>query len=176
MRSWTAGLQSGGSCVILSGMETEKNTKNSALQFKPEQFGNRLKQARLELRLNTLQASEIIGVEKNSYYKYEDGSRFPKPEILLAIMVNFNLNINYLLSGEGEMFIRKGEQASELKQLFPDLSRETYPLIEDMQVPVMKHSIMTHYLVEKEKFRSFIDSYFEEKQKKFSTRKKETEK
>ncbi len=158
---------------ILSKMETKKNIiKENNVFFQPEHFGERLKRARKRLGLTTLEASKIIGIEKNSYYKYEDGSRFPKPEILLSMMINFNLNINYLLTGEGEMFIDKREKAANLQGLFPELSEETFPLIEDMQVPVMKHSLMTHYLVEREKLKSFIDNYFEEKKKKYTVKKK----
>lgn len=136
------------------------------------QFGERLKQARIKLGLNVQQASDKIGIEKNSYYKYEDGTRFPKPETLLSIMDKFQLNMNYLLSGEGKMFIHAGKAEEsnnkmDLQMLFPGLDPVTFPLVEDLQVPIMKHALMMHYLVEKNKYENFIDEYFKQKKKKY---------
>ncbi|UCH96296.1 MAG: helix-turn-helix transcriptional regulator [Candidatus Aminicenantes bacterium] len=152
----------------------EKNQQNKQEKstIVTRQFGERLKQARIKLGLNVQQASDKIGIEKNSYYKYEDGTRFPKPETLLSIMDKFQLNMNYLLSGEGKMFIHaeKAEESNnkmDLQMLFPGLDPVTFPLVEDLQVPIMKHALMMHYLVEKNKYENFIDEYFKQKKKKY---------
>ena len=134
------------------------NKKFKLKDFSLQGFGSRLKKARRQLGLNPAQMSDIIGVEKNSYYKYEDGSRFPKPEILSALIIYLNLNVNYLISGEGEMFL-----TAPLEALFPNIPPETYPLIESLEVPIMKHSLMTEYLLCKEQYKSFIDEYFKKK-------------
>jgi transcriptional regulator with XRE-family HTH domain len=134
------------------------NKKFKLNDFSLQGFGSRLKKARRQLGLNPSQMSDIIGVEKNSYYKYEDGSRFPKPEILSALITYLNLNVNFLISGEGEMFL-----TAPLEALFPNIPPETYPLIESLEVPIMKHSLMTEYLLCKEQYKSFIDEYFKKK-------------
>lgn len=136
------------------------NKKFKLNDFSLESFGSRLKKARRELNLNPAQMSDIIGVEKNSYYKYEDGSRFPKPEILTALVIYLNLNVNFLITGEGEMFL-----TPQLKALFPNIPPETHPLIESLEVPIMKHSLMTEYLLCKEQYKSLIDEYFKKKGK-----------
>ena len=143
--------------------------------FFPQQIGGRLKKARETLGLSTLEASKIIGVEKNSYYKYEDGSRFPRLPILASIMYNLNLNLNYLLTGEGSMFLTPrlpGESTYwgiGLTDIFPGLSKEVFPLVESLQVPVMKHALMMEYLIYKEKYREFIEEHFKEKEGSQST-------
>jgi transcriptional regulator with XRE-family HTH domain len=151
----------------------DQQNKQEKSTMVTKQFGERLKQARIKLGLNVQQASDKIGIEKNSYYKYEDGTRFPKPEALLSIMDKFHLNINYLLSGEGNMFTDADKKAAEsnnkmdLHMLFPGLDPVTFPLVEDLRVPIMKHSLMMHYLVEKNKYKDFIDEYFQQKKKKY---------
>jgi hypothetical protein len=78
-----------------------------------------------------------------------------------------------LLSGEGKMFIDADKKAAgsdnkmDLQMLFPGLDPETFPLVEDLQVPIMKHAFMMHYLVEKNKYKDFIDEYFQLIKKKY---------
>ena len=140
--------------------------------FSLQDVGSRLKKARRALGLNVGQISDLIGVEKNSYYKYEDGSRFPKPDILAALITSLNININFLITGDGDMFLNqfpapeKEEKTNYLKALFPGIPPETYPLIESLEVPIMKHSLMTEYLVCKEQYKAYIDKYYKEKKDK----------
>ncbi|MCP5106160.1 MAG: helix-turn-helix transcriptional regulator, partial [bacterium] len=121
------------------------NKKFKLDAFSMQNFGTRLREARKKLGLNPAQISEAIGVEKNSYYKYEDSSRFPKPEILAALVLYLNLDVNYLITGVGEMFLTRTpltdnvRRAALLETFFPGIPPETYPLIESLEIPIMKH-------------------------------------
>lgn len=147
------------------------NKKFKLNVFSLQNFGARLKVVRRELNLNPAQISEILSVEKNSYYKYEDGSRFPQPEILATMITYLNVNVNYLITGEGEMFLtpvpgsEKETRIAFLKAMFPNLPPETLPLIESLEVPIMKHSLMTEFLLCKEQYKTYIDEYFKKKEK-----------
>ena len=83
-------------------MSRKKYKKNNLF----EKFGSRLKNARKELGFSTSKMADIIGIKENSYYKYEDGSRFPRPDVLESILNKLNLNLNYLIAGKGPVFIR----------------------------------------------------------------------
>jgi len=166
-------LQLAGIYSILSGTETKKKPdKTTKNPYNPEQFGKRLKEARLKSGIDVDEASKILGIEKNSYYKYEDGRRFPKPDILAAIMDKFHLSIDYLITGQGQISFHRDEtteaKISILKRYFPGISLETYPLIESLQVPIIKHVMMTHYLVERETYKTFIDEFFNRKEENVS--------
>ncbi|HLP61501.1 MAG TPA: helix-turn-helix transcriptional regulator [Candidatus Deferrimicrobium sp.] len=147
------------------------NKKFKLNVFSLQNFGARLKLVRRELNLNPAQISDILNVEKNSYYKYEDGSRFPQPEILATLITYLNVNMNYLFTGEGEMFLtplpnsEKERRIACLKTVFPNLQSETFPLIESLEVPIMKHSLMTEFLLFKEEYKNYIDEYFKKKEK-----------
>lgn len=154
-------------------METKtKTSKPAKIVYNPEQFGKRLKAARLKSGIDVDQASKMLGIEKNSYYKYEDGRRFPKPDILATIMDKFHISIDYLITGEGKASFFKNEtmeaKISALKRVFPGLTMETFPLIESLQVPVMKHAMMMHYIIENEKYKDFIDQYYSRKEENVS--------
>lgn len=147
------------------------NKKFKLNDFPLEHFGLRLKRVRQGLNLDPAQISDILSVKKNSYYKYEDGSRFPQPDILLSLITYLNVNVNYLLTGEGEMFLappptsEKEERVLSLKGVFPNIPPETLPLIESLEVPIMRHSLMTEYLLCKEQYKTYIDEHFLKKGK-----------
>lgn len=147
------------------------NKKFKLNVFPQQHFGARLKKARQELNLEPAQISDILKIKKNSYYKYEDGSRFPLPGILFSLITYLNVNVNYLLSGEGEMFLtpppasEKEKRISLLKEMFPNIPPETFPLIESLEVPIIKHTLMTEYLLCKEQYKSHIDEHLLNKKK-----------
>ncbi|MCU0288484.1 MAG: helix-turn-helix domain-containing protein [Acidobacteria bacterium] len=147
------------------------NKKFKLNDFTLDDFGARLKIVRGELDKNPAQMSDVLGIEKNSYYKYEDGSRFPQPEILAKLIMSLNVNMNYLLAGEGDMFLapvpssEKERKIACLKALFPNLPPETLPLIESLEVPIMRHSLMTAFLLDKEEHRSHIEEYYKKQGK-----------
>ena len=66
---------------------------------------DRLKQLRRALDLTQQQFADRIGIKRNSYANYETGRNTPIDAILLSICREFNVNENWLRSGEGEMFI-----------------------------------------------------------------------
>jgi transcriptional regulator with XRE-family HTH domain len=91
-------------------------------------FSSNLKKARKYLGLSIEEISAGLHVETTSYYKYENGTRFPKAHILFDFMILYSININFLLSGDGEILLPKGlrcEIPSDLQELV-DLS-ERFP-------------------------------------------------
>lgn len=91
-------------------------------------FSSNLKKARKYLGLSIEEMSAGLHVETNSYYKYENGTRFPKAHILSDFMTLYSININFLLSGDGDILLPEGlrcEIPSDLQELV-DLS-ERFP-------------------------------------------------
>ena len=68
-------------------------------------FGKRLKQARLLKELSQEEFGSLLGLTKQSISRVENDKIFVSKEILCNMIVNFNLNINFLLTGKGQMFI-----------------------------------------------------------------------
>ncbi|UCH96295.1 MAG: helix-turn-helix transcriptional regulator [Candidatus Aminicenantes bacterium] len=146
------------------------NKKFKLDNFFMRDFGKRLKKAREQLKIDVNEISNIIGIEANSYYKYEDGSRFPRPEILSAILNKFDINLNYLVTGTGPMFIITGSNqksiSERLQDIFPGIPQEAVPLVQSLEVPIMRHALMMEYLVCTEKYKSFIRDHFKQKKEK----------
>lgn len=72
-----------------------------------------LRECRNSLGLSQGAMAKELGMLQTQYSTYECGTRKPSADILEKLVKQFNININYLLTGEGAMFIS------------PELSKET---------------------------------------------------
>ncbi len=78
----------------------------------------RLKQIRLKLGYNQQEMANILGIELNTYRGYEYKTK-NFPDILLkALLTKLQVNINWLLSGFGEMFLMGENKQYELNLTF----------------------------------------------------------
>jgi transcriptional regulator with XRE-family HTH domain len=67
-------------------------------------LGKRLKQIRESLKLSQQQFAEKLSIKSQSVYKVEKDLNGLSNETLINLIKNYNVNINWLLTGEGEMF------------------------------------------------------------------------
>lgn len=75
----------------------------------------RLKQLRKTLDITQQEFANRIGIKRNSYANYETGRNTPIDAIILSICREFNVNEEWLRTGEGEMFEELTEQQKILK-------------------------------------------------------------
>lgn len=66
---------------------------------------DRIKKLRKELDLTQQEFADRIGIKRNSYANYETGRNTPIDAILISICREFNVNEEWLRTGQGEMFI-----------------------------------------------------------------------
>jgi transcriptional regulator with XRE-family HTH domain len=65
---------------------------------------NRIKQIRKEYGLTQVEFGERIGVKGNTVTNYETGLRNPTDAVILSICREFNVNEEWLRTGNGKMF------------------------------------------------------------------------
>jgi len=85
-----------------------------------ETQGERIKNIRLELRLSQDKFGEGLGITKQYVSNIENGIALLSNEKLTSLLVNYNVNINYILTGKGEVFLgsdKKEEDKLENKIL-----------------------------------------------------------
>lgn len=70
-------------------------------------IGERLKKIRSILNLQQKEFSEKVGISQGFLSELESNKKAPSYTLLIAISHVFNVNLNWLLTGEGEMFIDK---------------------------------------------------------------------
>lgn len=67
----------------------------------------RLRQIREYFKLSQQQMADALNISKNGYWYYETGKRELKSEEIFSLIKLYNININWLITGEGEMFLEK---------------------------------------------------------------------
>ncbi len=70
-----------------------------------ETQGERIKKIRLQLNMQQDKFGEGIGVTKQFISNIERDIGFLSSDKLTNLLLNYNVNINYLLAGIGEMFL-----------------------------------------------------------------------
>jgi len=73
--------------------------------------GERLKAVRMYLGLSQKELANLLGVSEITVRRYEIGKIEIPKTVALALKGLYNLNPTWLLTGEGEMFIKKEEEA-----------------------------------------------------------------
>jgi len=69
-------------------------------------INNRLYQLRKSLSLSQKDFAKMLGITQQSYNNYEKGKRAIPNELMSKINNMFNVNLNWLLTGRGEMFLK----------------------------------------------------------------------
>lgn len=67
-------------------------------------MNERIKELRKALGLNQTEFGERIGIKQGSVAGYESGIRTPLDSVILSMCREFNVNEEWLRTGEGEMF------------------------------------------------------------------------
>ena len=70
----------------------------------PNDIGSRLGMLIKAMKLKQYQFTEKFGISANSLDRYKNNERFPDPQFL-ARLIDAGVNVNWLLRGEGSMFI-----------------------------------------------------------------------
>ena len=97
---------------------------------------NRIKKIRKELDLTQQAFANKIGIKQNTIAQYEMGRTKPSDAIIFSICREFNVNEEWLRTGEGEMFRQLPEEdevAAYVSELLEDTSdNPLYSLIKEI--------------------------------------------
>jgi len=113
---------------------------------------NRLKQLRRALNMTQDEFSKKIGLARNSVANYEIGRREPTNSIIVSICREFDVNEEWLRTGQGEMFADI-PQEDEYFKAATQISKNGDDLIMSMIVEYWKLDESS-----KETFRKYIRS------------------
>lgn len=77
-------------------------------------ISERLKQIRLKTNLSQTAFAEILGLAQTTYGPYETGRRSVPDELKFELSQKYNINIHWLVTGEGNMFLTDSSSRSAL--------------------------------------------------------------
>lgn len=74
-----------------------------------DNFGENLKDARLNANMTQAEVAELIGVAKNTYCNWENGSREPNILKIKALAKLFGVSVDYLVGLEKQNSLQHAE-------------------------------------------------------------------
>ena len=95
-------------------------------------MNERLKALRKSLNLTQKDFAEKIGIKRNTLAKYETGVISPSTAVVSLICHVFNVNEDWLRSGQGEMFLPTGDDVAEMVSNLVEESNPFYDTILDI--------------------------------------------
>lgn len=104
-------------------MPKKNSTSENELQVTKNEIAARIKKFRKDQKLTQRALGDMLGINFQHVSKYERGEFIPTFENMLKFIKHYSLNINWLLTGEGEMYI--------------DL-KPRYPLSEDQVTEIFR--------------------------------------
>ena len=81
-----------------------------------EIFTDNLQLIRKKLLLSQNDMAEKMDVSYRAYSSYERGERKPTYDFLQKLVEDFNVNLNFLIAGQGEMFIGQPDKPHQIDE------------------------------------------------------------
>lgn len=80
-------------------------------------MNDRIRAVRKAANLTQAEFASRIGIKPNTVTSYETGLRIPSDTVIMSICREFNVDENWLRTGEGEMFVQLSEDAEFIQIL-----------------------------------------------------------
>jgi transcriptional regulator with XRE-family HTH domain len=128
-----------------------------------DNFYSRLRKIRKTLGCTQDEFARQLKVSKPTVVRYESGGRKPDADFLSILINEFKVNINWLLMGDGEMFLK--EKPSEPTITINPNDEELCQLIDLLQIPQMRRSVMAEFDQLKIIFKSLVEKHYNEIEK-----------
>lgn len=80
-------------------------------------MNDRIRAIRKAASLTQAEFASRIGIKPNTVTSYETGLRIPSDTVIMSICREFNVDENWLRTGEGEMFVQLSEDAEFIQIL-----------------------------------------------------------
>lgn len=122
---------------------------------------DRIKKIRKELDLTQQEFSGKIGSTQNIVANYETGRRNPSASVINNICKTFNINENWLRTGEGEMFVEltEDEEIADLVYELLDPKDDTFYLAVLELIHTYKELSPSSQQIIRETAGKFLDNY-----------------
>lgn len=98
----------------------------------------RIKQIRKQNGLTQVEFGKKIGVKGNTVTNYETGLRNPTDAVIKSICREFNVNEEWLRTGNGEMYKKVSDRDAEIASELLEESTPFYNLIKDITETYIK--------------------------------------
>ncbi len=106
----------------------------------------RLKTIRNALGYSGPGMAKILGIGKSTYYRNEKGKTSPDLWTYYQLRNKFKVDLNWLIYGSGEMFLKEEKTSNAPKPELEDLNPDIIQLVNHMKrIPSLYHEILATF-------------------------------
>lgn len=135
----------------------DKKTQVKKVEMDLVAIGERLRRVRKTLNLTIGKISSNIGLSSSLISDFEKGKKKPSSLYLYGLMQNFKINVHYIFTGEGDIFMKK---TSHL-----DLDPAIEEMLEVMtKLEVARYTILAQFHDFKIRYRHILKELIENKE------------
>ena len=127
-------------------------------------FSLRLRAIREALKMSQAAFSKEVEVSLPTYVRYEATLMMPKVHILSLLIEKFNVNVEWLLTGQGDMFKPKEDPSFQKGKKILIQDPRYIELLELMEIPIIEQSILVKLLEAKQIFKHLIEAMKKKKE------------
>lgn len=98
----------------------------------------RLKAIRRALNLNQTEFIKKTGIEQGFYSKVENGKLTPSFDFIVRIAEVYNISLDYLILGEGAMFLKDKETNDKIKEQYYALIEKISKMNLENQIKIVR--------------------------------------
>jgi transcriptional regulator with XRE-family HTH domain len=110
-----------------------------------KESAERMRKVRSVLGYTQDEMGRYFGVQRPSYFKYENGLSFPNPYALKVMADNFDISLDWFIANKGPMFFKE-KPLPEQKEALDTVMKEVTGLFEDMaRIPLLRHEVLSFY-------------------------------
>lgn len=84
----------------------------------------------------------------------------PGFDFLYNILKELNVNVNWLLSGKGEMFLNGEEDKRDIFSRVP-LNDDIIDMVRHLEVPIIKNALLVRFLEVQKEYENYIKEHFD---------------
>lgn len=120
---------------------------NEKKELKKE-IGKQLLKIRKKHGLKQEQLSKILGCGRANYSRIEKGEIFPNHLMLVKLKETFNVNINYIVTGQGDLYLKDTRSSLDVLELPPgnQFDKDDRALIDNYcQSSIVRHSLKAYF-------------------------------
>lgn len=130
-----------------------------------KEIGTRLRKLRESLDLTQAEMVKHFDFGRANYSRIEKGEVFPNAFILNTLHTQFNVSVDWIVTGEGRMHPQKGQGRNRYLD-FAECERELNELFDYIEkIPMIKHAVLGFFLEYKSKNKKLIGELLEEQGK-----------
>ena len=134
------------------------------------EFGQRVRKVRKYLRISQKEFAVHLNISNTYLSEIESGKFRPGFEFFLNMVTKFDVNIKYLVTGEGDFFI---DTEKDSKKYYGENSEHIEEMLRDFEhIPMVKYAVLEFYHSYKISKKDIIEAAIEEFREKKRPRQK----